>query len=688
MLLTKAKARAEIVRLSRELSEHNYRYYVLAQPTISDFEYDQLLKRLEQLEQEFPDLVQPDSPTRRVGGEPLKEFASVTHDPPMLSLDNTYSYDELRDFDTRVKKVVPAPVYLVQQKIDGVAVSLRYEGFTFVRGATRGDGTRGDDITANLQTVNSVPLRLRHEQKGFERFEVRGEAYMPRREFERINAEREEEGLATFANPRNATAGTLKLLDPKQVPKRRLDCFVHTVPRRIEGIPTDHEVLVALKELGFRTAPESRLFSNMDEVIAYCDGWQPRRHDLPYDIDGMVVKVDRFSDREELGMTEKSPRWAVAFKYPPEEAETQVLKIYFNVGRLGTVTPVAEVGQVFISGTNVTHSTLHNMDEVGRLDIRVGDTVVIHKAGEIIPQILRVVPDKGHSHRAKVAIPEKCPACGTRLFKEAGEVAWRCVNASCPAQLKARLLHFGSRGAMDIEGTGEKLVEQLVETGMVKSIADLYELSTDTLLGLERMGEKSAAGLLAGIELSKTRPFTRLLFGLGIRHIGIHAARLLVLAFGSWDRLREAAAGDGETAKDAKNAKARKAEEIASVPGVGPVVAESFRNFLADRENVRLVERLQAAGLQFEEKTAGGPKPLAGKKFVLTGTLEHYSREQAAELIVSLGGSVASSVSKKTDFVVAGASPGSKHDRARELGVKILDEKEFKRLISGGTQEP
>ena len=688
MLLTKAKARAEIVRLSRELSEHNNRYYVLAQPTISDFEYDQLLKRLEQLEQEFPDLVQPDSPTRRVGGEPLKEFASVTHDPPMLSLDNTYSYDELRDFDTRVKKVVPAPVYLVQQKIDGVAVSLRYEGFTFVRGATRGDGTRGDDITANLQTVNSVPLRLRHEQKGFERFEVRGEAYMPRREFERINAEREEEGLATFANPRNATAGTLKLLDPKQVPKRRLDCFVHTVPRRIEGIPTDHEVLVALKELGFRTAPESRLFSNMDEVIAYCDGWQPRRHDLPYDIDGMVIKVDRFSDREELGMTEKSPRWAVAFKYPPEEAETEVLKIYFNVGRLGTVTPVAEVGQVFISGTNVTHSTLHNMDEVERLGIRVGDKVVIHKAGEIIPQILRVVPDKGHSRRTKVAIPEKCPACGTKLFKEADEVAWRCVNASCPAQLKARLLHFGSRAAMDIEGTGEKLVEQLVETGMVKSIADLYELSTDTLLGLERMGEKSAAGLLAGIELSKTRPFTRLLFGLGIRHIGIHAARLLVLAFGSWDRLREAAAGDGETAKDAKNAKARKAEEIASVPGVGPVVAESFRNFLADRENVRLVERLQAAGLQFEEKTAGGLKPLAGKKFVLTGTLEHYSREQAAELIVSLGGSVASSVSKKTDFVVAGASPGSKHDRARELGVKILDEKEFKRLISGGTQEP
>lgn len=687
LFLTKTKARAEVNRLTRELSEHNYRYYVLAQPTISDYEFDQLLKRLQELEQEFPDLVRPDSPTRRVGGEPLKEFASVTHEPPMLSLDNTYSYDELREFDTRVKKAVSAPVYLVQQKIDGVAVSLRYEGFVFVRGATRGDGRRGDDITANLRTVDSLPLRLRRGRKGFESFEVRGEAYLPRREFERINAEREEEGLATFANPRNATAGTLKLLDSKQVRRRRLDCFVHTVPRGIERIATDHEVLAALAEFGFRTAPESRLFLSIDEVITYCESWQAHRHDLPYDIDGMVIKVDRFSDREELGSTEKGPRWAVAYKYAPEEAETEVLKVCFNVGRLGTVTPVAEVKQVFISGTNVTHSTLHNMDEVERLDIRVGDKVVIHKAGEIIPQILRVVPDKGHGHRARVAIPEQCPACGTKLFKEADEVAWRCVNASCPAQLKARLLHFASRGAMDVDGMGEKLVEQLVETGLVKSIADLYELSPETLLGLERMGEKSATSLLAAIESSKTRPFTRLLYGLGIRHIGIHAARLLVQAFGSWDRLRAAAAADGRTAKDAKNAKARKADEIANVPGVGSVVAESFRNFLADRENVRLVERLRAAGLRFEEKTAGGPRPLSGKKFVLTGTLEHYSREQAAELIVALGGSVSSSVSKQTDFAVAGASPGSKYDRAQELKVKILDEKEFKRLVTGETQE-
>ena len=664
--LTKAKAQAEVARLSRELNEHNYRYYVLVQPTITDYGFDQLLKRLEELEKQFPELVTSDSPTRRVGGEPLKEFASVTHDPQMLSLDNTYSYDELREFDARVRKVVSKPAYLVQQKIDGVAVSLRYEGFVFVRGATRGDGTRGDDITANLRTVSSLPLRLRREQKGFESFEVRGEAYLPRHEFERINAEREEEGLATFANPRNATAGTLKLLDSKQVRQRRLDCFVHTIPRRIERIATDHEVLDALKELGFRTAPESLLFDDIEQVVKYCDGWQPRRHDLPYDIDGMVIKVDRFSDREELGMTEKSPRWAVAYKYPPEETETVVRKIFVNVGRLGTVTPVAEMDPVFISGTTVTHSTLHNMDEIERLDIREGDTIVVHKAGEIIPQVLRVVKAKRPRKSRPFRMPKKCPACKTRLFKEADEVAWRCVNASCPAQLKARLLHFGSRGAMDIEGMGEKLVEQLVATGMVKSLADLYDLKLDTLVGLERMGEKSGASLLAGVALSKTRSFTRLLYGFGIRHIGVHAARLLVQAFGSWDRLAETPT-----------------EKIGETPGIGPAVAESFKNFLADRENTVLVERLRAAGLQFEEKAAGGPKPLAGRKFVLTGTLEHYSREQAAELVVSLGGSVSSAVSKKTDFVVAGATPGSKYDRARELGVKVIDEEEFKRLVAG-----
>jgi DNA ligase (NAD+) len=600
----------------------------------------------------------------------LKEFATVTHDPPMLSLDNTYSYEELREFDARVRKVVPKPEYLVQQKIDGVAVSLGYDGFRLLRGATRGDGRRGDDVTQNLRTIVSLPLRLRKERRGFESFEIRGEVYLPRREFKRINEEREEEGLATFANPRNAAAGTLKLLDSKEVRKRRLGCCVHTIPRPIRGIGRDSQTLVRLTELGFKVAPESRLFADIEEVIRYCEAWAGRRHDLEYDIDGMVVKVDGFRDREELGMTEKSPRWAVAYKYPPEEAETEVLDVQFNVGRLGTVTPVAVVKQVFISGTNVTHSTLHNMAEVDRLDVRKGDTVVIHKAGEIIPQILRVVKEKRSKGTKSIEMPDLCPACHTRLFKEADEVAWRCVNASCPAQLIARILHFGSRGAMDIEGLGFKLVEQLVARKLVSNLADLYDLTLPKLVELERMGEKSAQSILDGLEDSKTRPFARVLYGLGIRHVGAHAARALVQGFSSWEKL-------AATSKDV----------VAETPGVGPAVAESLANFLADKENRQLAARLRKAGLNFEEQTAAGPRPLAGRKFVLTGSLARLSREQASELILSLGGSVSSSVSKRTDYVVAGASPGTKLDRARELGVRVLSEDEFKELTGSRPDE-
>ncbi|MEO0079830.1 MAG: NAD-dependent DNA ligase LigA [candidate division WOR-3 bacterium] len=663
--MTKAQAKAEIERLRKEINEHNYRYYVLAQPTISDYEFDQLMKRLKNLEVQFPEFITPDSPTQRVGGEPLKEFATVVHEVPMLSLDNTYSYDELREFDERVRKVVPKPSYLVQQKIDGVAVSLRYENYRFVLGATRGDGIRGDDITQNLKTIGSVPLRLRKEIAGFESFEVRGEVYLPRKEFARLNEEREEEGLPVFANPRNAAAGTLKLLDPKQVAARRLDLFVHTVPvRPTQKLVRDTETLEILTELGFKVAPESRLFPDIEQVIRYCQEWEPNRHRLAYDVDGMVVKVDRYSDREELGATEKSPRWAVAFKYPPEEKETVVRRIYVNVGRLGTVTPVAEMDPVFLSGTTVTHSTLHNMDEVERLDIREGDTVVVHKAGEIIPQVLRVVKEKRPKNARKFRMPENCPVCGTRLFKEADEVAWRCVNASCPAQLVARLLHFGSRQAMDIQGLGLKLAEQLVKTGLVRDFADLYELTKEQLVELERMGEKSAENLLRAIEASKARPFSRLLFGLGIRHIGIHAARLLAQHFGSMAALIRA-----------------DRDEIAQVPGVGPAVAESLKNFLADKENRELLERLKRAGLKLEEAAALGPKPLAGKKFVLTGTLERFSREEATEKILALGGTVSSSVSKKTDFVVVGRDPGSKFDRARALRVKTIDEAEFLKLL-------
>ena len=665
--MTKAQARKEIERLRTELGEHNYRYYVLAQPTISDFEFDRLLKQLQGLEAEFPDLVTPDSPTQRVGGQPLAEFATVMHDPPMLSLDNTYSYDELRDFDGRVRKVVASPEYLVQQKIDGVAVSLRYENWRLVRAATRGDGFRGDDITQNVRTIDTVPLKLRREIPGFAEFEVRGEVYLSRKRFATINAEREAEGLPVFANPRNAAAGTLKLLDPKQVRQRRLECFVHTIPRAVVRISTDRSVLDELSELGLAVAPESRLFLDIEQVIAYCEDWHARKAGLAYDVDGMVVKLNRFRDREELGMTEKSPRWAVAYKYPPEAAETVVRRIFVNVGRLGTVTPVAEMDPVFISGTTVTHSTLHNMDEVERLDIRMGDTVLIHKAGEIIPQVLEVVKSKRPRGARKFKMPTKCPACGTKLFREADEVAWRCVNASCPAQLVARLLHWGSRGAMDVDGLGYKLVEQLVAKGLVHDIADLHELTAEQVTTLERMGEKSAENLLAGLEQSKARPFTRVLYGLGIRHVGIHAARLLARHFGSMARLHQATE-----------------EEIARVPNVGKVVAESVKHFFSDKENVALVERLAKAGLCLAEEEAAGPRPLVGKKFVLTGTLEHLSREAATELILSLGGSVSSSVSKKTDYVLAGREPGSKFDKAQALGVKIIGEAEFTRLSGKG----
>lgn len=665
--MNRAQAEKEVARLRREVSEHNHRYYVLAQPAVSDAEFDALLARLAALEAEHPDLVTPDSPTQRVGGEPLAEFASVVHDPPMISLDNTYSYDELREFDARVRKVVPAPRYLVQQKIDGVAVALRYVGGRLALGATRGDGARGDDITQNVRTISSVPLSLRSVPAGFERFEVRGEAFLPRGEFGRLNEERDEQGLAPFANPRNACAGTLKLLDPKEVRKRRLDCFVHTIPRRISGLDSDSTTLAALGELGFRPAPGGGVMAGIEAVVAHCEEWRVRRAGLPYDVDGMVVKVDSFRDRAELGETGKAPRWAVACKYPPDEAETVVRRIFVNVGRLGTVTPVAEMVPVLISGTTVTHSTLHNVDEVKRLDVREGDTVVVHKAGEIIPQVLRVVKAKRPKRARRFRMPARCPACSTRLYREAEEVAWRCVNASCPAQLVARLLHFASRSALDIEGLGEKLAGQLVSSRLVCSIADLYALDRERLAGLERMGEKSADRLLAAVERSKGRPFVRVLYGLGIRHVGIHAARVLVAAFGSM-----AALGDAGAAA------------LAGASGVGPVVAESVSNFFADVENLELVARLRAAGLRLEDAAATGPKPLAGRKFVLTGTLAAMTREAAAERLVLLGAAVASSVSKKTDYVVAGENPGSKLGRARELGVAVLSEAQFLELINAG----
>uniref|UniRef100_A0A7C6A958 DNA ligase n=1 Tax=candidate division WOR-3 bacterium TaxID=2052148 RepID=A0A7C6A958_UNCW3 len=663
--MDKDKVKKEIEKLRKEINFHNYRYYVLNDPVISDYEYDMLLKRLIALEEKYPEFITPDSPTQRIGGEPLKEFPTVTHDPPMLSLDNTYSYDELKEFDKRVRKQVAKVEYLVEQKVDGVAVALRYEKGRLVLGATRGDGTRGDNITQNLKTIKTIPLQILSENPNLQNIEVRGEVYLTKKQFELLNKEREEEGEPLFANPRNAAAGSLKLLDPKLVAARNLDAFIHTVPKPpSKKFHSDFQMLGLLKEAGFKVIPHSNLFTSINEVIDYCEDWDKKREDLPYEVDGMVVKVDNFLEREELGETIKSPRWAVAYKYPPKQATTKIKRIYLQVGRTGTVTPVAEFEPVFLSGSTIAHSTLHNFDEIRRKDIREGDTVIIQKAGEVIPQVVKVVTDKRTGKEKVFKIPEKCPVCQSKLFRQADEVAYRCVNASCPAQIKRRIEHFASRSAMDIEGLGTVMVNTLVDKGLVKDFADIYHLKKEDLLKLERMGEKSAQNLITAIEKSKQQPYARLLYALGIRHVGVHAARILAQAFPTIDDLQKAPL-----------------EKIASIRGIGPTVAESIKNFFADKKNTELIARLKKVGLKFAAEKPKGAQIFAGKTFVLTGALEHYTREQATELIVALGGNVSSSVSKNTDYVVAGKDPGSKYDKAVALGIKIISEKELEKMI-------
>jgi DNA ligase (NAD+) len=660
--MTKAQAQKQIAKLRKDINYHNCRYYVLNDPVVSDYEYDILLKKLHTLEKEFPELITSDSPTQRIGGEPIKEFKSVTHSPLMLSLDNTYSYDELRDFDNRIRKTVFDINYIVEQKIDGVAVSLKYVDGKFVQGATRGDGAIGDNVTVNLRTINTIPLEVINSSKYLKDFEVRGEVFLTKKQFAILNQEREEEGESLFANPRNAAAGSLKILDPKIVSSRKLDIFVHTIPiSPAKEFTSDLKTLETLRAAGFRIIPHSDLFDSIEKVIEYCKKWDDERHKLPYEVDGMVVKIDGFSARIRLGETGKSPRWAVAYKYPPMQATTKVLNIILSVGRTGVVTPVAEMTPVFLSGSTISHSTLHNFDEVKRKDIRVGDTVIIEKAGEVIPQVVKVVTDKRTGKEKKLLIPTKCPVCQSKLFREADEVALRCVNASCLAQIKGRLAHFSYRSAMDIVGLGFVMVSTLVDKGLVKDFADLYTLKFEDLIKLERMGDKSVHNLLDGIEKSKTQPYSRVLYAFGIRHIGIHAARLLVSRFPSIDKLSKASF-----------------EEISSIMGIGPTVAESVINFFKDKENRQLIDRLKRVGLKFSEDVKKKTdQPLLNKTFVLTGSLKNYTREQAGEIILNLGGNVSSSVSKKTDFVLAGTEPGSKYDKAMTLGIKIITEDDF-----------
>ncbi len=656
--------------LRRQLREHDYRYYVLAQPTISDEEYDRLMRELLELEKSYPSLVTPDSPTQRVGGQPTKEFPTVTHAVPMLSLSNAYTEEEVRDFDRRVRSLLGNETfrYVCELKFDGVAISLVYREGVLWCGATRGDGVQGDDITQNLKTIRSIPLRVIGSKKGLMNFEVRGEVFMEREDFRRMNEERESAGEKPFINPRNSAAGTLKLQDPKIVASRPLKFVAYYLRADGVALKSHYENLQLLKELGFPVSPHIRRCSTVLDVIEFWKEWEEKRDALPNDIDGVVVKVDSLAQQERLGAIAKSPRWAIAFKFASRKATTRLKGITLQVGRVGTITPVAELEPVFVGGTTVSRATLHNEDYIRELDIYPGDVVVVEKGGDVIPKVSGVVLEHRASGSKPFAMPKTCPACGSKIFRPAGEANYYCENGECPAQIKGRIEHFAHRGAMDIEGLGEAVVDQLVELGFIKNYADLYELhkKRDQLVDLERWGEKSVENLLNAIEKSKEKPFWRVLFAIGIRHVGAGMAQLVAASFPSMKKLMEATR-----------------EELESVQGIGPRIAESIIRFFADKHNRKLVERLKKAGLKMEEQhiCVRTDTPFAGKTFVLTGTLSAMTRHEAKERIEQLGGKVASSVSSKTDYVVVGEEAGSKLTKARELGIETLDEGRFLALL-------
>jgi DNA ligase (NAD+) len=666
----------EIIKRIEELRElihqHDYYYYVLNEPKISDREYDLLMQELIELENKYPFLITPDSPTQRVGGEPTKEFPVVVHEVPMLSLSNTYSIEDLYDFHRRVKEGLPEGEkieYVTELKIDGVAISLKYRHGLFVQGVTRGDGTRGDDITNNLRTIRSLPLRLNFSEvkrKDFEDIEVRGEIYMNRDDFEALNREREKLGEKLFANPRNATAGTLKLQDPKQVAERPLNLFCYYLRSNTKELETQYENLKILKSLGFKVNPHYRLCSTIEEVIDYCKEWEEKRDTLPYDIDGVVIKVNSLRQQEILGNVAKSPRWATAFKFEAKKAKTKLKAITLQVGRLGTITPVAELEPVFLSGTTVSRATLHNFEEIQRKDIRIGDTVIIEKGGDIIPKVVEVVLDERSSKSQPFEIPEKCPVCGTKLVNPPGEVAYYCPNYDCPEQVKQRLVNFASRGAMDIEGLGEAIVDKFVDLGFLYSPADIYRLKEkrDKLIKLEGFGEKSVDNLLKAIEESKNQPFERVLFALGIKHVGASVAKDLASHFKSIDELMKATP-----------------EELQQIPEIGETISQSIVEYFKDPKNLKLIEELKSFGLKFSTEKKVVSNKLAGKTFVITGTLKSMTRNEAKELIEKYGGRTSDSVSSKTSYVIVGEDPGSKYDKAKKLKIPILSEEEFLKMI-------
>jgi DNA ligase (NAD+) len=664
--LEQVRERMEV--LCKEIEMHNYNYYVLDMPTITDFEYDMLLRELEELEKQYPSLASPNSPTQRVGGLPQEGFKTVKHLTQMLSLANAFNEGELRDFDRRIRQSLPgeAVEYVLEQKIDGLAVNLYYENGIFVRGATRGDGENGEDITENLKTIHSIPLRL---NKPVPSLEVRGEAYMPKASFARLNEARDELGEPLFANPRNAAAGTLRQLDPKVTASRRLDFFAYEFGHR-EGLELQRhvETLGLLRELGFQVAGEPRIFSNIDEAVQCCLQWNDRRFDLPYAVDGMVLKINSLAQRELLGATTKNPRWAIAYKFPPEQAVSTVRKIFVRVGRTGVLTPTAEFDPVQLAGTTVTRATLHNEDNIRNKDIRIGDRVLVQKAGDIIPEILSVLAEQRTGAEKPWSMPAQCPSCGSEVERAADESAVRCTNLACPAKLLEQLNHFASRNAMDIGGLGPKLNGQLLSAGLLRDPADLYSLRYEDLVKMERMGAKSAQNLLRSIEESKDRPLARLIYALGIRHVGERASKILAGHYQTLQALMEAPQ-----------------EEITQLPEIGPKIAASVVFFFANEQNRQVIDKLIASGVNTVTLNSKetGDKPLAGKTFVITGTMESFTRQEAGEIVEKLGGKVSSSVSRNTDYVVVGENPGSKYDKAVTLGVQILDEEAFKALVAG-----
>jgi DNA ligase (NAD+) len=663
--MTRADAAQRIMELREQIHHHDYLYYVEARPEVSDAEYDALVRELRALEAEFPDLVTPDSPTQRVAGAPVEAFQPVQHRVAMLSLDNATTPDQLREFEARITRALPGQrfTYVGEPKIDGLGVALLYARGRFVRGATRGDGRVGEDISANLRTIRSLPMVLRGALAEVEDLEVRGEVFMPRADFERLNRGLEESGHPTFANPRNAAAGAVRQKDPAITARRPLDAFLYHVSWSPGLVLATHwEALEALRAAGFRTNPRSTRTGSIDEVVAACAALEADRDALGYDADGVVVKVDSLDLQRRLGSTTHHPRWAIAFKFTARQATTVVQAIEVNVGKTGALTPVAKLAPVPLAGVVISNVSLHNEDELRRKDVRVGDTVLIERAGDVIPYVVQVVLSRRPPDAAPYAFPDRCPACGGVAFRPEGEAYWRCMNAACPAQLKERLRHFGSRRAMDIEHLGEAVVEQLVDRGLVKDFADLYRLRAPQLAELERLADKSAQNLVAAIEGSKGRGLARLLNALGIRMVGERVARLLAMRFGTLERLLAASE-----------------QALAETHGIGPTIAASVRTFFDDASNRRILEQLGRLGVDLTERTATveGPRPLAGKTLVITGTLSSLSREGARELVESLGGRVTSSVTRKTDFVVVGDAPGGKADDARRLGVPVLDEAAF-----------